>query len=316
MQQQAMYTMSAAPMPITMPAAYTSSGEPVLIPAKLCNLPPFHPVASKLISLSGEAAADVPNIVKIVSGDPALAAEILFLANSSLFCFPTKIQTLRHAVAVLGVDCIRQLAMTVAIRTLARGTGSMVRSCWRHSMACAVIAEAAAPIVGCTPEQAYAAGLLHDVGRLGFLRTYPSEVTSVLGGEYANAAEVIAAERAIIKFSHEDAGAWLMEYWTLPETFAETCQHHHDEITEADSPMLRAVKFACRLANTMGYTAPKYKGRLTFNAVLDANLPQNTPTPFPTEAAMRSDIEARLQAFDPSRRSVPATAMPEYRRIA
>jgi len=273
-------------------------------------------VAAKLLALEGEAAVDVRHVVTIVGADPALATEILFLANSSLFGFPARIQSLRHAVAVLGADCIRQLAMTVAIRALARGTSAHVRACWRHSMATAVIAEKIAPVFGCAPELAYAAGLLHDAGRLALLRAYPAQVGDILSGQYADAAETKAAEQAVLDSSHDEAGARLMEYWSLPFEFSEACAHHHDEIAEGDSELLRCVKTACPLANATEYVAVRYTSGARFDEILQA-APGAVAASLPTETELRVEVEARLQVFDYAKGPAPtAPPVPQFRRIS
>ena len=272
-------------------------GDTILIPVKLCNLPPFHPVASKLAFCSDDAEFDVRRMVAIVGGDPALAAEILFLANSSLFGFPARIHSLRHAVAVLGANCVRRLAMTVAMRSLARGAGPLVRSSWCHSVACAVIAETLAPEFGCSAEQAYTAGLLHDVGRLGFLRSYPSEIGPVLARDYENIGAVIAAERQAMNASHGEAGAWLIEYWALPAVFMDTCAHHHEELQESDSPLLRATKTACRLADAIGYTAVRYENTAGYAETVHECSAYGSTRSFPAESRLCDEVVSRLKIF-------------------
>lgn len=269
-----------------------------MIPVKLCNLPPFHAVAGRLISLSAEADADLKSVLSIVGSDPALAAEILFLSNSSLYGFPARIESLRHAVALLGFDSVKRLAMTIMMRHLAQGVGPFVRSCWCHSVACAVIAERIAPLFGCDTEQAYTAGLMHDIGRLGFLRTYPSQISSVLAREYNNAEELIAAEREVMNASHGEAGAWLIEYWALPHAFAHICAHHHDRPQENESPTLRVIKTACRLADATGYSAVRYTMTPDYASVLSDAAPHIAADLFLREDALRARVESRLKIFD------------------
>jgi putative nucleotidyltransferase with HDIG domain len=240
---------------------------------------------------------DVRRIVAIVEGDPALAAEILFISNSSFFGFPARVQSLSHAVALLGTDCVRQLAMTVAMRELARGAGPFVRSCWCHSVACALIADKLAPIFGCSLEQAYTAGLLHDVGRLGFLRSYPSEISPVFAAEYEDVDQVIAEERRVMNASHGEAGAWLIEYWTLPVGLRDTCAQHHDELQETDSPILQVIKIACRLADATGYSAVRFTSQADYQETLQSVAPHVAKHALPSEEAVRTEVESRLSVF-------------------
>ena len=273
-------------------------GDTLLIRVKLCNLPPFHAAANRIVSLSGSRDADVARIASIVGGDPALAAEVLFLANSSLFGFPARIRSLRHAVAVLGVDRIRDLAVTVAMRALVRGAGPPIRRCWRHSVACATIAEAISPLFAGLTEQAYTAGLLHDIGRLGFLKSYAEETSFILAGEYANVEEELMSERAVLNVDHAAAGSWLVQYWDLPESFGEICERHHEPLRENDSEPLQVIKTACRLADVAGFSAVRYKSPARYEDVLVSLPARVSPDSLPREDDLRGIVEARLKDFD------------------
>jgi len=274
-------------------------GETVLLRVKLCNLPPFHAVANQLLALSaGQDPPDIRRVASIVSSDPALAAEVLFLANSSLFGFPARIRSLAHAVTILGAERIQDLALTVAMRTLALAAGPYVRPCWRHSVACAVIAHEIAHLFDCPLDHAYTAGLLHDVGRLGFLRSYAREVAPVLGAEYSDNREVLAAEVAAVNTDHGTAGSWLIEYWVLPELFGQVCAHHHDAPHPSDSPVLQTIQAACRLADAVGFGAVRYKSAPNYAETV-RSLPSFMPRgSFPEEEELRAKVESRLKIFD------------------
>ena len=163
---------ATATVPTVNPADLARLTETVQVEVRLCGLPTFRSVASHVVSAASGPESDVKRIALMVGGDPALAADVLFLANSSLFGFPARIGSLRHAVAVLGINRVRDLAAAVAMRGLVREVGPLIRPCWRHSIACAAIAEAVAPALGCSSEHAFTAGLLHDIGRFGFLKSY------------------------------------------------------------------------------------------------------------------------------------------------
>src|SRR5271157_253187 len=72
----------------------------VTIPVRLCNLPPFNPIASQVLALTADPDIDLRRIARVIEGDPAFAADILFLANSSLFGFPSRTHSLSHAIAL------------------------------------------------------------------------------------------------------------------------------------------------------------------------------------------------------------------------
>ena len=270
----------------------------VAIPSKLCNLPPLHSIANQVLALSADDNVSLPKLAAVIEGDPAFAAEILFLANSPLFGFRSEMHALRHAVTVLGFDRIKALAVTVAMRAYLGHASPLVRQCWRHSAACAVIAEEISPLFDILGDRAYTAALMHDIGRLGLLKSYAREVAPVLTAQYRDPAEVLMAERVAINVDHGVAGAWLVKTWAFPSEFVEICEHHHDSIRPSDAPALKAVKAACLIADTLGYTAVRYRNLPGYQDLLSTTFPQQGPKKFPAEEELRTNVDARLAAFE------------------
>lgn len=292
-------TISAA-----LPREQTVSVEPdlqtdtVTIPVKLCNLPPLNAIANQVLALTADPDVDLRQLAFVMEADPAFAAEILLLANSSLFGFTSRMSVLRHAIAVLGLDRIRALAVTVAMRSFLGRGNPHVPQCWRHSAACAVIAEEISPIFDFSSDQAYAAALMHDIGRLGLLKSYAPDMHQVFQGQYANQHDVLQAERAAVQCDHGRAGSWLVKNWAYPQSFAEVCDHHHDPLHPKDHALLQLVKVACRMADALDYTAVPYREVASYSSVI-AHLPLSTRADaFPAEEELRSNIKARLAVFE------------------
>ena len=269
----------------------------VTIPVKLTNLPPFHSVANQVLALSADPDVDLRKLANVMIGDPAFAAEVLFLANSSLFGFASKMQVVHHAVAVLGLERIKALAITVAMRAFLGNGGPLIRQCWRHSAASAVVAEEIAPIFNFSGDRAYTMGLMHDVGRLGLLKSYAKEISPVISASYPNLEEALDAERAAVNVDHSMAGAWLVKNWEFPVEFAETCARHHEEFHQSDVPLLKVVKLSCQIASALGYSTVKYEKPDTYTDVLDS-LPVHLGRAFPIEAELRLNVDRRLKSFE------------------
>lgn len=270
----------------------------VAIPSKLCNLPPIHSIANQVLALSDDDSVGLPKLAAVIEGDPAFAAEILFLANSPLFGFRSEMHALRHAVTVLGFDRIKALAVTVAMRAYLGHASPLVRQCWRHSAACAVIAEEISTVFDVLGDRAYTAALMHDIGRLGLLKSYAREVAPVLTAQYRDPAEVLMAERVAINVDHGIAGAWLVKTWAFPSEFAEICEHHHDSIRPNDTPVLRVVKAACLIADTLGYTAVRYRNPPGYQELVATTLSQPGQQQYPSEDELRASVDGRLVAFE------------------
>lgn len=270
----------------------------VVIPVKLCNLPPLNAIANQVLALSADSEVDLKQLSAVIECDPAFAAEVLFLANSSLFGFPSRMQVLRHAIAVLGLDCIKALAVTVAMRGFLGKGGPLGRPCWRHSAACAVIAEKISPIFGITGGSAYSVGILHDIGRLGLLKSYTEEYSQVLTASFETAEQVLYAERAALNVDHSVAGAWLVKNWALPQPFIEICGHHHDPIGRKDSELLCVVKTACGAADALGFTAVEYSDSCGYDDFISWLPPYIRRNGFPSGTELRDTVEARLRSFE------------------
>ncbi|MEZ5399437.1 MAG: HDOD domain-containing protein [Bryobacteraceae bacterium] len=181
------------------------------------KLTPFPEVARKLLALLDEPTVTIPEVANLVRSDAAFAAEVLRLSNSAVMGLRFEVVSILHGVTVLGMDRLRALVLTVAMRdfvTAARHTDLLRRS-WRHNLATALIAEWIAG--GCWIERsdAYAAGLLHDLGRLALVSLDPN-VYGRLIERMKPGADIAASERAAYGFDHVEASRWLVDHWGIP----------------------------------------------------------------------------------------------------
>jgi HD-like signal output (HDOD) protein len=264
------------------------------IPAKLCNLPPMNATANRVLQLTSDPDVDLHALARVMELDPAFAGDILFLANSALFGFPSRVLSLRRAIPLLGLDRIKALAFTVAMRSFLGKAGPSLRQCWRHSAACAIIAEEISPIFRIPGDVAYALGLLHDVGRLALLKSYPTESSNVLRQSFAVPQEACRAEQTEMTVDHCTAGAWLAKSWSLPAEFADVCARHHEAVSPADPGFLQVAKIACSVADTLGFAAINY-----------TQAPDNYDLPlhvrgdlFPSGPELKANVNTRLLTFD------------------
>jgi HD-like signal output (HDOD) protein len=270
----------------------------VTIPVRLCNLPPFSAIATRALAMTADSDVDLKQFSELIGADPAFTSDVLFLANSSLFGFPSRMHSLRHAVALLGLDRIKSLAVTVAMRSFLGKPNSQVHQCWRHSVACAVVCEEISGVFDLPADSAYTAGIMHDIGRFGFLKTYPAEMTEVLGGQHLNSQAVLGAEREALTVDHACAGSWLIGHWALPKDFSEVCRHHHDAPSAHDSDILKLVKAACRIADAIGFPAVKCEQQPSYpEAASSLSVRLGRQARLPAEDLQRN-VTARLAAFE------------------
>jgi putative nucleotidyltransferase with HDIG domain len=225
-------------------------------PWALCKLPSFPPVATRLLQALSKEDVEIRELTRLISSDAAFSAEILRLANSALFGLEGQVNSLTHAVLMLGLSRVKGLAMTVAImKGYLKGVlkSETLRRCWTHSLACAFLAEEMAPACGLDKDYAYTVGLLHDIGRLSILVAYPAEYTNLLKVAEENSFDVLECERQLFDIDHCQAGRWLAAQWNLPPEFGEVLSHHHDSSAGPQFGATGLIHVTCNLSDALGF---------------------------------------------------------------
>jgi len=245
-------------------------------PWALCKLPSFPPIATRLLQALSKEDVEIRELTRLISSDAAFSAEILRLANSALFGLEGQVNSLTHAVLLLGLSRVKGLAMTVAImKGYLKGVlkSETLRRCWTHSLACAFLAEELAPACGLDKDYAYTAGLLHDIGRLSILVTYPAEYTNLLKVAEDNSFDVLECERQLFDIDHCQAGQWLAAQWKLPPEFGEVLSHHHEPAAGPGFGAAGLIHLTCSLSDALGFNVLDTRELPDFERIL-TELPQ------------------------------------------
>ena len=219
----------------------------------LSKLPPFHPAALKLLNIASDSGTAIDDFEKIFRGDPALTADLLLVANSALFGNRAKIGSIRHALAHLGLDRVRDLASTIALSFFVRNQPrtAFVRHIWAHSIATAAISEVMGDLYGA--RDLYTAGLVHDLGRLGLLLTVGPNYENWVSAEVPNIDEANRLERDRFGMNHCEAGALVGHKWGFPVVLRSCMIAHHELGSGPPRDPLFLVQLACRMAASIGY---------------------------------------------------------------
>ena len=242
-------------------------------PWALKSLPPFPAVALQLLSLLDDEEVPMKKIVGLLRIDPALSAEILRVSNSALYGLSRRIDSVSHAIVVLGTEVVKRLALTVALGRFSHSflCNPSLRICWDHSVACALIAEELADAMDQPKDRAYTSGLLHDVGRLALLACYPAEYGNLMAVARENDFDELECERQLFDIDHCAAGDWLGRQWNLPSTFVEAIAHHHTAEAN-DESLLSIVTAANSVADTIGFNVLEMPPKATVAEIV-ADLP-------------------------------------------
>ena len=133
-----------------------------------------------------------------------------------------------------------------------------LQRCWRHSLATAVLAEELARVASLRPDQAYTAGLLHDLGRLALLAACPGRYTNLLrwmetDGPKDDSSYLLEYERQHFEIDHCEAGLALGRRWGLPDELCMIAGHHHEAVDIEEFDVANVARLSCALADTLGF---------------------------------------------------------------
>ena len=238
-------------------------------PWALINLPPFPAVAARVMQLLSQDGSGLKELTDVIRTDVAFSSELLTLANCALFATSAEIKTVLQAAALLGLNRVKGIAMTIGLRSYLTDSMKMpaLLASWRHSLACAIVCEDLASAAFMERDAAYLVGLLHDVGRLALAMIEPLKYRELMLEAEERATDVRARERELFGLDHCEAGRWMAEQWRLPQHFAEVAARHHEPPSEKFD-LVTLVHFGCLLADAIGFAAVHWPDSPKFEDVL------------------------------------------------
>lgn len=221
--------------------------------SRLSKLPHFQTSALNLLNLAANDEVAVPDIENVFLSDPALTTDLLLVANSAEFGFRARVETVRHALTLLGLDRVRALASTVALQLYIHKVQCKtdLRGVWAHCIATAVIAESVGSLYG-SPGM-YTAGLTHDLGRLGLRLTGGDKYAEYMSQEFADLAEANVFEKKLFGMNHCEAGAFLARTWGFPASLRTHMAGHHESGGGGLADPRFLIQLACRVADSLGF---------------------------------------------------------------
>ena len=221
------------------------------------EIPPFRHVAIQLLRMVGESTTSFAEMANLLKTDSVLTLELLRVANSPLFCGRREITSIYHAIAFLGLDLVRSLAVTASIRSLVgRRGGELAHACWRHSLATALVCKRWAAPMGLEDERCYTAGLIHDIGQLALMRVF-REYESAMTAALEQGEPLPAAEKQAFGMDHCEAGKLLLSRWRCPfELQNVAALHEHPPTAPSyDGDLVRLVQAGSRFADMVRLSA-------------------------------------------------------------
>ncbi|WP_305073765.1 HDOD domain-containing protein [Propionivibrio sp.] len=215
----------------------------------VARLPAMPQILLKLIEQCQSDDVGMSELAELISKDAGMAGKILAIANSSAYHRNNRKVGLEHSLMTLGVEMIKTLVISESVlqvfNNFSHSSSTDLRSFWKHSLSSAVLArEIASAMTYSHLEEAYLAGLLHDVGRLALLSTANKEYAANFLARDDEALSEI--EEQTFRITHQEAGAWLIERWNLDSFLSDSVLYHHDAVSRLENthPLIRIVRLA------------------------------------------------------------------------
>jgi putative nucleotidyltransferase with HDIG domain len=199
--------------------------------ASLQDLPSLPAVVMELLGSIDQEDVDISVLARKVSLDQALTAKTLRLANSASSGLQVRVTTIQQAITYLGFQATRNLITTAAVTGCfpeGKCVGFDHRAFWRHSIAAAACAKVLARRMRLNQDFAFTAGLLHDIGRLVLVTSFPEQYSAVLAQRQQRDVQLLDVERDMLGVDHVAAGTALAEHWKFSETMHHAIAFHHE----------------------------------------------------------------------------------------
>jgi putative nucleotidyltransferase with HDIG domain len=262
------------------------------------SLPPFPAIALKALNLMSGTDTSLLELCNLIRSDLAFSTAVLRIANSPLVAFSKNVTSVLQASMLLGFRRLKSVVITVGLKEYLEGSFTPVlQSCWRHSVACAMIAERSAKWRLLDKDFAYTAAILHDIGRVALATVMPQSYARVIERGADQSHDLLQSEQELCGIDHCQAGRALVTAWNLPEAFLEITARHHDPETHPRGAA-SVVRPSCMLADALGFAVVKYRSPRSYAEIL-AEFPEPARNCFPADAnELASEIANEINVVE------------------
>ena len=229
---------------------------------EIAELRPLPVVALRVLELAEGDRFSAHELAQTVSADQALTAKILRLSNSAYYGFPRRITTVRDAVVLLGFRAVRSSTLaSCVIEALSGGQVMDPVQAWRFSVSVGMLSEVLSRATREHIDEAFTAGVLHNIGRLAMDQHRPQELRHCIDIAQARGWTIAQAERQALGYTDAEIGGALALHWNFPPALADAVARHNLDVNALPDPhslaafVIRARLFARASGLTDGVEA-------------------------------------------------------------
>lgn len=194
--------------------------------SRLRTLPTLPKLLERVVIALEDPEINFASVAELIEIDQSLTSQMLRLANSAFYNAQGTVSQVSHALVMLGTAVTRSVILSTSVLDMKSVTG--LPGFWEHSLGCAVAAGAIAKVTGrANPEEATAAGLLHDLGKVVLYKQLPDAFVHVVETAATTGRTFLEVEREELGTDHAEIAGWLVDKWRFPPCLGEPITWHH-----------------------------------------------------------------------------------------
>lgn len=229
--------------------------------AQIDSLPSLPAIVSDVLEVTGDPESSANDLMRAILPDQSMCVAILKIANSAFFGLPREVSTLEKAVMVLGFDEIKNIVLAKAVFNSFKGMTAnnkqIVEQFWSHSFTCGLAGKILAEQSDQSPSEGFIVGLLHDIGKLAMLITFPNIYSPLLQNNEPGGRKNLRRERELFFISHDEVARKILNRWLFPDRLIKAISGHHDPEGAEDMALLAAT---AQMADAMAYIEESTSG--------------------------------------------------------
>jgi len=213
-------------------------------------------ILKKILDVVSDEKSSVADLVEVIQHDQALSSKIVATANTAFYGFRRNISSIPSAAVTLGFNMVRSLAVSVSVFRCASGDLAFLRRIWQHSFETAIVSGLIAERTGVAKkEDAFLAGLIHDLGRAILYQIYGEKYLKATLGVVED--RVTDKEIAAFGATHSQIGAWFVDKYRFPLECVVAVHYHHDPQSAEGSKAARDLASIIHLADYVSLKSSK-----------------------------------------------------------